>query len=137
MSSLNKVLIMGNLTRDPEIKYTTKGTAVCDIGLAVNRKSKSDSGEVREEVTFIDVTLWGKTAEVIAKHMKKGGSVFVEGRLQLEQWDDKSTGQKRSKLKVIGENVQMIGRSFKSETEPDARSLPAPGTDLEEDDIPF
>jgi len=109
MASLNKVMLIGNLTRDPEIKYTPKGTAIADIGLAVNRNYTTESGEKREEVTFIDVTLWGRTAEIVGEYCKKGRPLFVEGRLQLDQWDDKQTGQKRSKLKVVGDNIQLLG----------------------------
>ena len=109
MASFNKVMIMGNLTRDPEIKYTPKGTAIADIGLAVNRTYTTDSGEKREEVTFIDVTLWGRVAEIVGEYCKKGRPLFVEGRLHLDTWDDKATGQKRSKLKVVGENIQLLG----------------------------
>lgn len=109
MASFNKVLLMGNLTRDPELKYTPKGTAIADIGLAVNRTYSTDSGEKREEVTFVDVTLWGRVAEIVGEYCKKGRPLFVEGRLQLDTWDDKQTGQKRSKLKVIGENIQLLG----------------------------
>src|SRR5579872_3044844 len=109
MASLNKVMLIGNLTRDPEIKYTPKGTAIADIGLAVNRNYTTESGEKREEVTFIDVTLWGRRAEIVGEYCKKGRPLFVEGRLTLDQWDDKQTGQKRSKLKVIGDNIQLLG----------------------------
>lgn len=107
MASLNKVMIIGNLTRDPEIKFTPKGTAIADIGLAVNR-TWTDNGEKKEEVTFIDVTLWGRVAEIVGEYCKKGRPLFVEGRLQLDTWDDKATGQKRSKLKVVGENIQLL-----------------------------
>jgi len=109
MASFNKVILMGNLTRDPEIKYTPKGTAIADIGLAVNRAYTTEGGEKREEVTFVDVTLWGRVAEIVGEYCKKGRPLFVEGRLQLDSWDDKQTGQKRSKLKVIGENIQLLG----------------------------
>jgi single-strand DNA-binding protein len=109
MASYNKVILVGNLTRDPEIKYTPKGTAIADIGLAVNRTYTPDGGEKREEVTFIDVTLWGRTAEIVGEYCKKGRPLLVEGRLQLDTWDDKATGQKRSKLKVVGENIQLLG----------------------------
>jgi len=109
MANLNKVMLIGNLTRDPEIKYTPKGTAIADIGLAVNRNYTTESGEKREEVTFIDVTLWGRVAEIVGEYCKKGRPLFVEGRLQLDQWDDKQTGQKRSKLKVVGDNIQLLG----------------------------
>ncbi len=109
MASLNKVMLIGNLTRDPEIKYTPKGTAIADIGLAVNRTYTTDGGEKREEVTFIDVTLWGRTAEIVGEYCKKGRPIFIEGRLQLDTWDDKQTGQKRSKLKVVADNIQLLG----------------------------
>ncbi|HVF70174.1 MAG TPA: single-stranded DNA-binding protein [Chthoniobacterales bacterium] len=109
MASFNKVILLGNLTRDPEVRYTPKGTAVTDLGLAVNRSYTAENGEKREEVTFVDVTFWGRTAEVAGEYLKKGRPVFVEGRLQLDSWDDKQSGQKRTKLKVIGENMQMLG----------------------------
>ncbi|HXM33094.1 MAG TPA: single-stranded DNA-binding protein [Chthoniobacterales bacterium] len=109
MASFNKVILLGNLTRDPEVRYTPKGTAVADLGLAINRTYTAENGEKREEVTFVDVTFWGRTAEVAGEYLKKGRPVFVEGRLQLDSWDDKQSGQKRSKLKVIGENMQMLG----------------------------
>ncbi|HSP44399.1 MAG TPA: single-stranded DNA-binding protein [Chthoniobacterales bacterium] len=109
MASFNKVILLGNLTRDPEVRYTPKGTAVTDLGLAVNRTYTADNGEKREEVTFVDVTFWGRTAEVAGEYLTKGRPVFVEGRLQLDSWDDKQSGQKRTKLKVIGENMQMLG----------------------------
>jgi single-strand DNA-binding protein len=109
MASLNKVMLIGNLTRDPEIRYTPKGQAVTDIGLAVNRVYTTEGGEKREEVTFIDITLWGRTAEIVHQYCKKGRPLFVEGRLQLDTWDDKQTGQKRSKLKVIGDGIQLLG----------------------------
>lgn len=153
MASLNKVLIIGNLTRDPEVKYTPKGTAICDIGLAVNRNYTTDSGEKREEVTFIDVTLWGRVAEVCSEYCKKGAPLFVEGRLNLETWDDKQTGQKRSKLKVVGENIQLLGSKGEAKSDtpqrpqtqsqgrrpsaPPPRPPVDPDLDAPEDDIPF
>ena len=101
---------MGNLTRDPEVRYTPKGTAVCDISIAINRLLPDDgSGERREEVTYVDVTLWGKTAENAGQYLAKGRSVFVDGRLALETWEDKQSGQKRSKLKVVAESLQFLG----------------------------
>jgi single-strand DNA-binding protein len=109
MANLNKVMLMGNLTRDPEIRYTPKGTAVAELGLAINRVYSADNGEKREETTFVDVTLWGRTAEIAGEYLKKGRPVFIEGRLQLDTWDDKQTGQKRSKLKVVGEAMQLMG----------------------------
>ncbi len=109
MANFNKVMLMGNLTRDPEVRYTPKGTAVAEIGLAINRYFSGDNGEKREETTFVDVTLWGRTAEIAGEYLKKGRPVFIEGRLQLDTWDDKTSGQKRSKLKVVGEGMQLIG----------------------------
>jgi len=125
MASFNKVIIIGNLTRDPEVKYSPKGTAIADIGLAVNHTYKTGDGEKREEVTFIDVTFWGRVAEIVGEYCKKGRPLFVEGRLKLDTWDDKATGQKRSKLKVIGENIQLLGS--KGESGEQGESHPAPG----------
>jgi single-strand DNA-binding protein len=109
MPNLNKVQLMGNITRDPEVRYTPKGTAVTDIGLAINRNYSTDDGDRREETTFVDITFWGRQAEVIGEYMKKGRPLYVEGRLQLDQWEDKNTGQQRSRLKVIGDNFQFLG----------------------------
>ncbi|NNE92271.1 MAG: single-stranded DNA-binding protein [Verrucomicrobiales bacterium] len=109
MSSLNKVMLIGNLTRDPELKKTQGGASLSEIGLAVNRTRKNDQGERINETTFIDITVWGKTAENVAKYLKKGRSVLIEGRLQLDSWQDQQTGQTRNKLRVIGENVQFLG----------------------------
>lgn len=109
MASFNKVILIGNLTRDPEVRYTPKGSAVCDLGLAVNRTYSLDSGEKREEVTFVDVVLWARLAEIAGEYLKKGRPVFIEGRLQFDTWDDKQSGQKRSKLRVIGETMQLLG----------------------------
>jgi single-strand DNA-binding protein len=109
MASFNKVILLGNLTRDPEVRYTPKGTAVTELGMAVNRVYTAENGEKREETTFVDVTLWGRTAEIAGENLKKGRPVLIEGRLQLDTWDDKQSGQKRSKLKVVGEGLQLIG----------------------------
>ena len=109
MANVNKVMLLGNITRDLEVRYTPKGTAVCDLGMAVNRVRTGDNGERIEEVTYVDVTLWGRQAELAGQYLSKGRSVFIEGRLQLDQWDDKQTGQKRSRLRVVGENMQFIG----------------------------
>ncbi len=102
-------MLIGNLTRDPEVRYTPKGSAVTDIGMAINRNYTLDDGERREETTFVDVTFWGRQAEVIGEYMKKGRPMYVEGRLQLDQWEDKTSGQQRSRLKVIGDNFQFLG----------------------------
>ena len=109
MANLNKVLLMGNLTRDPEVRYTPKGTAVTELGIAVNRIYSGENGEKREEVTFVDVTVWGRTAENVGEYLRKGRPVFIEGRLQLDSWEDKQSGQKRNKLKVVADNVQFLG----------------------------
>ncbi|MEI6084882.1 MAG: single-stranded DNA-binding protein [Verrucomicrobiota bacterium] len=109
MANFNKVMLMGNLTRDPEVRYTPKGTAIATIGMAVNRVWSTESGEKKEEVTFVDVDVWGKQAETIGQYMAKGKPIFIEGRLKLDSWDDKESGQKRSKLKVVCESFQFIG----------------------------
>jgi single-strand DNA-binding protein len=158
MANLNKVMLMGNLTRDPEVRYTPKGTAVAELGLAINRVYSAENGEKREETTFVDVTLWGRTAEIAGEYLKKGRPVFIEGRLQLDSWDDKQTGQKRSKLKVVGEGMQLIGSrggggeggggggggeysggAPKSQPSAPPKQKPPADPDLEpeEDDIPF
>src|SRR5881397_2115104 len=108
MPSFNKVILAGNLTRDPELRYTPKGTAVARIGLAINRTWKNETGEMQEEVTFVDVDAWGRQAEVIAQYMKKGRPILVEGRLKLDQWEDKNTHQKQRKLKVVLEGFSFI-----------------------------
>src|SRR3989440_9374864 len=109
MASFNKVILLGNLTRDPEVRYPPKGSAVCDLGIAINRSYTLDSGEKREEVTFVDVVLWSRLAEIAGEYLKKGRPIFIEGRLQLDTWDDKQSGQKRSKLRVIGETMELLG----------------------------
>ena len=106
--NVNKVFLMGNLTRDIEMRQAGSSN-VANVGLAVNRTFKTSSGETREETTFVDVTFWGRQAEVIGEYMRKGRPIYVEGRLQLDQWEDKNTGQQRSRLKVVGENFQFLG----------------------------
>jgi single-strand DNA-binding protein len=108
MASFNKVILLGNLTRDPELRVTPKGTAVCQIGLAVNSTYKDKEGNQKEEVTFVDIDVFGRQAEVIAKYMIKGRPLLVEGRLKLDSWESKE-GDKRSKLKVVLENFQFVG----------------------------
>lgn len=162
MASLNKVMLIGNLTRDPEVKYTPKGTAVAEIAIAINRNYTGADGQKKEEVTFIDVTLWERLAEIAGEYLKKGRPVFIEGRLQLDTWDDKATGQKRSRLRVRAEQMQLLGSreggggggapSVSHEEEGGSSSRPAPrpaaprpaqgrpkpaDTDEEADDIPF
>src|SRR6202012_3345246 len=109
MASFNKVILMGNLTRDPELRYTPKGTAIAKIGLAVNRVWTNEAGEKKEEVTFVDVDVFGRTAENVGQYMRKGRPILIEGRLKLDQWDDKQTGQKKSRLGVVAETVQFLG----------------------------
>jgi single-strand DNA-binding protein len=157
MASVNKVILMGNLTRDPELRYTPKGTAVADLGIAVNRRVSDGNGNWTDETTFVDVTVWGSTAENVQKYLSKGRGVFVEGRLQLDSWDDKQSGQKRTKLKVVGENVQFLpdgkgGGARPPSPSPEAPPSEAPASsdppkggsaappsdmDDEADDIPF
>ena len=152
MASFNKVILLGNLTRDPEVRYTPKGSAVCDLGIAINRSYTLDSGEKREEVTYVDVVLWSRLAEIAGEYLKKGRPVFIEGRLQLDTWDDKQTGQKRSKLKVVGETLQLLGGKPEGVAAPtsalapgaaaEGKQSPAPATpkpdpEAEPDDIPF
>jgi len=128
MANLNKVLLMGNMTRDPELRYLQSGTAVCDFGIAVNRKWKSQSGEQKDEVCFVDVTFFGRMAEVISEYMKKGRPIFVEGRLRLDSWTSKD-GQKRSKLSVVGENMQFL--DFKAGGEGGGGGRQAPAQDVQ------
>jgi single-strand DNA-binding protein len=109
MASFNKVILMGNLTRDPELRYTSKGTAIAKIALAVNRVWRTESGEQKEEVTYVDVDAFGRQAETIGQYLKKGRPVLVEGRLKLDTWDDKQSGQKKSKLGVVLETFQFVG----------------------------
>jgi single-strand DNA-binding protein len=150
-------MLLGNLTRDPEIRYTPKGTAVTDLGMAINRIRTGDNGERIEEVTYVDVTLWGRQAELAGQYLGKGRPVFIEGRLQLDQWDDKQSGQKRSRLRVVGENMQFLpgggggnaggGSAYEGEqSSQDQPSSSAPSNlggapandfDNDDDDIPF
>jgi len=109
MASLNKVFLIGNLTRDPELRYTPSGAPVADLGLAINRVYTTKEGDRREEVTFIDVTTWNRQAENCCQYLKKGRPVHVEGYLKMDTWQDKTTGEKRSKIKIEAENVQFLG----------------------------
>ncbi len=166
MANLNKVMIIGNLTRDPELKYTPKGSAIAEIGVAVNRNYTTDSGEKREETTFVDIVLYGRLAEIAGEYLKKGRSAYFEGRLKLDTWDDKQTGQKRSKMRIVGESLQLLGgreggrdnsshsgggefdeadravrrpppRPSSSERPAQNRPPADPDLDVEHDDIPF
>jgi single-strand DNA-binding protein len=159
MANLNKVMIIGNVTRDPEVKYTPKGSAVTDLGIAVNRTYKVGE-ERKEEVTYVDVTLWGRLAEIAGEYCRKGKPVYIEGRLQLDSWEDKASGQKRSKLRVVGEEMQLLGPKMgggsgggdeEYSERPARREQPSSGGSsggfsrgsapsqppIEEDDIPF
>jgi single-strand DNA-binding protein len=157
MANLNKVMIIGNVTRDPEVKYTPKGSAVTDLGIAVNRTYKVGE-ERKEEVTYVDVTLWGRLAEIAGEYCRKGKPVYIEGRLQLDSWEDKASGQKRSKLRVVGEEMQLLGPKMGGSSSgggdeeyserPARREQPSSGggfsrgsapqqPPIEEDDIPF
>lgn len=110
MASFNKVILVGGITRDPQVKFTTGGTAVTELGLAVNRQwFDKQANQKKEEVTYVDITLWGKLAEIAGEYLHKGKQVLIEGRLQLDTWDDKETGKKRSKLRVVGETMTMLG----------------------------
>lgn len=120
MTSFNRVILMGNMTRDVEVRHTNANTAVANFGIAINRKFKTQSGEQREEVTFVECQAWGRTAEVIAQYMSKGTPLMAEGRLQLDQWEDKNGGGKRSKLFVVVENFQFLSSQTKG-TKPSNR----------------
>lgn len=148
MPNLNSVHLMGNLTRDPETKFTPKGTAVCEIGLAINRSYTTEGGEKREETCFVDITFFNKTAETIGQYCKKGHPLYVQGRLALDTWEDKATGAKRSKLKIIGDNFQFLASKQDGEqqeqrepqSKPPVQRKPPVDPDLDSDDgdsLPF
>ena len=105
---LNKVFLLGHLTREPDLRVSPKGTAICQFGIAVNRQYKDGSGVTRDEATFVDIEAWGKQGELVAKFLSKGSPAMVEGRLKLDQWEDKQSGQKRSRLKVVLESIQFL-----------------------------
>jgi single-strand DNA-binding protein len=123
MASFNRVILVGNLTRTPELRHIPSGTAVTDIGLAVNDRRKNLAGEWVDETTFVDITLWGRTAEIAAEYLTKGSPVLIEGRLKLDTWE--ADGQKRSKLKVIGEKMSMLGSGGGNRNEDGSYSRPA------------
>ncbi len=158
MANFNKVILAGNLTRDPELRYTPKGTAVAKLGMAINRSWTTETGEKREEATFVDVDAFGKQAEVISQYLRKGRSLLVEGRLRLETWDDKATGAKRSKLGVVLESFSFVDSGNREGgtgggSAPQAGAAPAPrpqrpapsapapasqdGPPPDDDDVPF
>lgn len=165
MANLNKVFLMGNLTRDPELRYTPSGTAVCEFGVAINRRWTTPEGERRDETCFVDCNMWARRGEVIAEYFRKGSPIFIEGRLQFDQWETRD-GQKRSKLRVVAENFEFLGerggregggpppsggqrqpqRQAPPQREPSDRGEapqgPAPeepgaGFDVKDDEIPF
>jgi len=141
LANFNKVILAGNLTRDPELRPTPKGTAVAKLGLAVNRSWTTETGEKREEATFVDVDAFGKQAETIAKFLRKGRSILVEGRLRMETWDDKATGAKRSKLGVVLESFSFLDSGNRDAAAPTPASTvsdpPTSPIDREPDDGPF
>lgn len=142
MANVNKVILIGNVTRSIEVKFTPKGTAVAATSLAINRTYKDDSGQKHEEATFVDVELWGRLAEIAGEYVKKGNPLYIEGRLKQESWEEKETGKKRTRLKVVAESLQLLGArptkpaAEKPESEEPAPPIerPAPAAD---DDIPF
>ena len=147
MASLNKVFLAGNLTRAPELRYTPGGTAVAQFGVAVNRKYKNRDGQLQEEATFVDIEVWGRQAETASEYLGKGSPVLIEGRLKLDSWESKQTGEKRSKLRVVGERVQFLGgrRDRGGESERPSKRMQSPsGGDMgavdelpPDDDVPF
>ncbi len=141
MGSFNRVLLMGNLTRNPEIRYTPSGTAVADLGLAINESFKNKAGETVEQTCFVDVVVWGRQAETASEYLHKGSPVFVEGRLQLDQWENPQ-GEKRSKLRVRADRVQFLGAPGKGAEHSAAPAASAPNQAPphemdDEDDVPF
>jgi single-strand DNA-binding protein len=139
MPNYNHVTLIGNITRDIEIKRTVSGRYIAELGIAINRNWTTEGGEKREETTFVDVTLWGRVAEIVGDYCKKGDPIFIEGRLTLDQWEDKQTGQKRSKLKVTGDNIQLLGRAptTRKEASPSDKPTANSDSDVADDDIPF
>ncbi len=138
MPDLNKVTLVGRLTRDPELRYIQSGTAVCDLGLAVSRFYRTKDGEKREETLFINVNVWDKTAEFCGENLKKGRPILVEGRLKSDEWEDKNTGQKRTAIKVQGVRIQQLDWDDRGGSRPSAPPDPRPIEEpVPEDDIPF
>lgn len=144
MASFNKVVIAGNLARDPELKYTPKGTAICAFTVCVNREYSGDDGAKKKEACFVDIEAWGRQAEIVAQYFKKGLPILVEGRLKQDNWEDKATKQKRSKLKVVLESFSFLGdkqqRTAGENKEPEsaeANAKPAAPSEGEDSDVPF
>lgn len=136
MASLNKVYLIGNLTRDPDLRGTPGGYSVCTLGLAVNRRY-TVNGQEKEESVFVDVEVWGKTAEVCHRNLAKGSSVMIEGRLKLDHWEDRNGGGKRSKLAVVGENVQFLSRKEQAPQTQQSRGIDPGYAPASQDDIPW
>jgi single-strand DNA-binding protein len=145
MASYNRAIIIGNLTRDPELRYTPSGTAVCEVGVAVSDKHKSASGEWIEETSFFDVVFWARTAEIVNEYLHKGSPCFVEGRLKQETWDTQD-GQKRSKVKIICEKLQLLGtkgdgdggsRRGSAQSQPEQHDEQPPTQSGDDGEIPF
>lgn len=133
MASFNKVILLGSLTRDPEIRYTAGGSAVTEVSLAVNRQwTDRQSNERKEEVTFVEVTLWGRTAEIAGEYLSKGRPCMIEGRLQLDQWQEKETGKNRSKLKVVGESLQLLSSSSGGDSQGPGQPKPSGGNRMQQ-----
>lgn len=140
MASYNKVIVVGNMTRDPELRYTPGGSAVCDIGIAVNEKYTDKSGQRVENVHFFDITAWAKTAELVSQYCKKGSSILVEGKLSQDRWDDKTSGKKMSKVKIVAERVQFLGSKNGQQGGQDqgqGQGSPEPLVAPDTEDIPF
>lgn len=135
MANVNQVNLIGNLTRDPELRVTPQGTAICQFGLAINRKFKDGQGAEREEVTYVDCEAWGKAGENIAKYTTKGRPLYVSGRLKLDQWEDKNTKEKRSKMKVVVENFQFLGDGQRAQAPAPQHANTAPSS--ESGDVPY
>ncbi len=135
MAKLNKVFLMGNLTRDPELRYTPSGTAIASFGIAINRTWSGVDGEKKEEVCYVDINMFGRRAEVINEYFSKGNPIFIEGRLQFQQWETKD-GQKRNALRVVAEDFQFLGGKTKKEEGPSFPEGAAPN-DVDEEEIPF
>jgi single-strand DNA-binding protein len=140
MVSFNKVVLLGNLTRDPEVRYTPGGTAVASFAIAVNRRYKQGD-ETKDEVSYIDIVVFGKQAEACGQYLNKGDGILVDGRLQQRRWDDKETGQKRSKVEVVAQSVNFMPKRSGSQQSAGGRggaeSEPMPEPPVGEDDIPF
>lgn len=137
MPNYNKVILVGHVTRDIELRYSSNGKAVAGFGVAVNHKWKSEAGDSKEEVCFVDISAFGKQAEVIAQYFKKGQAILVEGRLKTDEWEDKQTHQKRSKLKVVLESFSFMGGRDDA-VQPDAKVEPqADAKDDDDAEIPF